>query len=391
LLESEVAVIGGGIIGTSIAYFLAKEGKKVILLERGHLACEASGACDGLIMLQTKSPGVQLDLAIKSVKMYNELAEELDHPIEYQRKGGMIVIERDEELETMRRFVHSRRQAGLDIDILKSEEARKLEPALSSHIAGATYCSSEGQVNPIYMTFAFAMAAKKFGAKIHTGTEVLSIGMDDGRIRSVSTNLSEVKTNLVVNAAGAYAPFVGLMAGMTIPIKPRRGQLVVTERSPPLIKRGLLDAKYILSKSSSDIPNAGVDTIDRLSGGLALEQTATGNVIIGSTREFVGYNKATTLDGITAIVKHSTRIVPGLKRLCAIRAFAGLRPYTPDKLPVIDLLDYPEGFVIAAGHEGDGIALAPVTGKIVAESILTGRVDPSLQALSLNRFEKGDR
>ena len=391
MLETEVAVVGGGIIGTSIAYFLAKEGKKVVLLERDHLACEASGACDGLIMLQTKSPGVQLDLAIKSVKMFDELAGELDYPIEYQRRGGMIVVERDEELETMRRFVHSRRQAGLDVDILGNEEARRLEPALSSHIAGATYCSSEGQVNPIYMTFAFAMAAKKLGARICTGTEVLSIGMDDGRIRSVSTNLSDVKTDLVVNAAGAYAPLIGLMAGMTIPIEPRRGQLVVTERSPPLIGRGLLDARYILSKSSSDTPSAGADTIDRLSGGLALEQTATGNVIIGSTREFVGYNKETTPDGITAIVKHSTRIVPRLKTLCAIRAFAGLRPYTPDKLPIIDLLDRPEGFLIAAGHEGDGIALAPITGKIVAESILAGKVDASLQALRLHRFKEDDQ
>jgi sarcosine oxidase subunit beta len=130
------------------------------------------------------------------------------------------------------------------------------------------------------------------------------------------------------------------------------------------------------------------DELDKLSGGLAVEQTESGNVLIGSTREFVGYDKGVTIEGITAMIRRSTRIIPRLRQLFAIRAFAGLRPYTPDGLPIMDMVNNLESFVIAAGHEGDGIALSPITGKTVAEMITEGKVDPSLNSFSLGRFEK---
>lgn len=388
MLESDVAVIGGGVIGASIAYYLSKENRKVVLLEKDQLACEASGACDGFITLQTKRPGIQLDLAIKSRKMFGGLTEELGRSIEYRKSGSMIVIEEESQLDLMEKFVDSQRQAGLDVNIVDNKEARRLEPALSEHIAGASYCPSDGLVNPMLLTIAFALAAEKHGAKICTGTEVSSIKVEGGKIRSLRTNLSEVKTNVVVNAAGIYASFVGAMVGINIPIKPRRGQLVVTQPSPLFIRSGLNDARYLLTKLWPDQVRGSEDELDKLSGGLAVEQTESGNVLIGSTREFVGYDKGVTIEGITAMIRRSTRIIPRLRQLFAIRAFAGLRPYTPDGLPIMDMVNNLEGFVIAAGHEGDGIALSPITGKTVAEMITEGKVDPSLNSFSLGRFEK---
>lgn len=388
MIESEVAVIGGGVIGASIAYYLSKESKKVVLLEKNQLASEASGACDGFITLQTKRPGIQLELALKSRKMFNELVEELGRPVEYRKAGSMIVIEEESQFDLMEKFMKNQRQAGLDVDIVDNEEARRLEPGLSEHIAGASYCPSDGLVNPMLLTIAFALAAERQGARICTGTEVLSVRSEGGKIRSVVTNLCEVKTSTVVNAAGIYAPLIGEMVDVNIPIKPRRGQLVVTEPSPQFIRSGLNDARYLLTKLWPDQIRGSEDELDKLSGGLAVEQTESGNVLMGSTREFVGCDKGVTVEGITAMIRRSTRIIPRLKQLYAIRAFAGLRPYTPDGLPVLDTLKDPEGFVIAAGHEGDGIALSPITGKIVTEIITDGKVDPSLKAFSLERFGK---
>ena len=389
MLESEVTVIGGGVIGTSIAYYLSREKREVVLLEKDHLASEASGACDGFIALQTKRSGPYLDLALKSAEMFDKLTEELGTTIEHRKEGGMIVIEEGSQLDLMEKFVHSQRQAGLDVDMLGCEEAQKLEPALSNHIAGATYCPHDSLVNPMLLTFAFALAAKRRGARICTGTEVLSIKTERNRIKSVVTNVFELKTKTVVNAAGVFAPSIGAMVGISVPIKPRRGQIVVTEPSPRFINRGLNDAKYLLAKLYPDLIGGSEDELDRLTGGLAVEQTDPGNILLGSTREFVGYDKSITIEGITAIVRRSTRIIPRLKQLCAIRAFAGLRPYTPDGLPIVDSLDSPEGFVIASGHEGDGIALSPITGKTVAELIIDGKPDPMLRTFALNRFKEG--
>ncbi|MCJ7505289.1 FAD-binding oxidoreductase [Candidatus Bathyarchaeota archaeon] len=388
MLETEIAVIGGGVIGTSIAYYLAKEGKKVALLERDHLASETSGACDGNIFLQTKRPGIGLDLAMKSARMFEGLEEELGYRIEYKKNGGMVIIEEEGQFEVMEKFVQAQRQSGLDVEILGNEAARKVEPALAEHIAGATWSRSDGNVNPMFLTFAFGLAAKRLGAKICTGAEVISIKTESGRIRSIVTKQSEVKTKVVINAAGSYAPLIGAMVGVNIPIKPRRGQLVVTEPCPKFITSALSDAKYVLVKLAPHLVKSGDDDASRLGVGLALEQTATGNVIIGGTREFVGYDKRTTIEGVTAMVRHTSRMMPRLRQLCVIRAFSGLRPYTPDGLPIIDSLDNPEGFVIAAGHEGDGIALAPMTGKIVAKLVTEGKLSSEMKAFALSRFEK---
>jgi len=367
-MTTDVVVIGGGAIGTSIAYHLAKRNINVTLVERDDIASGTSGACDGFVFLQSKKPGIHLRMALESARMMEQLSATLQRDIEYEKNGGMIVVRSPEDMPEMRKLVERQRKIGLEVHLLDSREAREMEPCLSSGIAGATYSPVDAQVNPMSLCLALAEAAEKLGAKILTRTEVTDISAANGKVNGVVTSSGVIKANAVVNAAGAYAPIIGRMAGVELPIKPRRGQILVTESVPRMLNRVMICSRYITSKFGSNREQ------NPLGVGLALEQTQAGTILIGSTREFVGYNLSVTPEGIRAVLKHASSIVPAIAELNIIRTFAGLRPYTPDGMPILGKIGGFEGFITAAGHEGDGIALSPITGFLIAELITTGKM-----------------
>ncbi|MFQ6040027.1 MAG: NAD(P)/FAD-dependent oxidoreductase, partial [Candidatus Poribacteria bacterium] len=262
-------------------------------------------------------------------------------------------------------------------------------------------------------------AAKRLGAQILTDTEVTSIAVNSGKVEGVQTNIGKIAAEVVINAAGVYAPFIGRMVGVEIPIVPRRGQILVTEPLPPLINSIMLCACYIVAKFKMGSGNvekqkdkrrvlqlSGDDWNDgrmeelhsakeldanckrrnervekqegkdpnfirdaQLGVGTVLEQHHASNLLIGSTREFVGYDRRVTIEGMRAVARHAKNILPILRDVHIIRSFAGLRPYTSDGLPFIGYIGGPEGFLVAVGHEGDGIALAPITGKLMADCV----------------------
>nr|AGF93395.1 FAD dependent oxidoreductase [uncultured organism] len=251
---------------------------------------------------------------------------------------------------------------------------------------GAVYCKEDSQINPLNTTLAFAHHAQKQGACIIRNTSVEDIEIKKGEIRAVKTEKGKIAAEKVINTAGAWAPKISKMAGIDIPIKPRRGQLLVSEEMPELIKGTLLDAKYITSKYSTNPENKEGE----MGVGLSLTQTQAGNLLIGGCRQFSGYNKSTSYYAFQAIMKNAVKMIPFLKEINIIRSFAGLRPYTPDGKPILGKVPGIKGLYIAAGHEGDGIALAPVTGKIISQIIAgeaTG-IKPEIfkENLSLKRF-----
>ena len=380
-------IIGGGVMGTSIAYHLAKRGKHVVLIEKNDLAAGASGSCDQQIILQSKNPGVHLKLALASAELYQDIEKELDHDIEYTHSGGMILIETQEEMQVMQDFVERQRQTGLQVEILSREDAVKLQPGLAEHIVGATYSSQDAEVNPMEVTLAFAKAAKKLGTEVLLETEVTGLIINGTIVEGVITEKGKFYADTVINAAGAWAPQIGRMAGVNIPIIPRRGQIAITEPCAPFLKRVMLSAQYIVAKYHPEIVNNASSRAMQLGVGLALSQTKKGNILIGATREFVGYDTRVTYDGMREILKNAARLVPPLKEINVIRVMAGLRPYTPDGLPLLGWVDGLEGFFMAAGHEGDGIALSPVTGKVVSDLICDGSTFVDMMPFDPNRFE----
>lgn len=386
--SSEVLIIGGGVIGTSIAYYLTKFGIKPTLLESKDICAGTSGACDKAISMQSKNPGLHLDLALESSAMFEGLGEELAADIEYHRCGGMIAIENARQLAIMEKFVERQKSHGLPVDIIGIDEARRRQPALSPTLVGSTYSPADADVSPLKLTFAFARAARRGGADLRTGTTVKELLVKKGRVEGVVTDAGSFRADFTINATGVWAPAIGRMAGLEIPIKPRRGQIIVTEAMPPLINGELWSARYIVAKHNPEMIREEDPQAADLGVGMSIGQTQEGTLLIGGTREFAGYEPLTTPEGTNAILRHVANILPALKKVHVIRTFAGLRPYTPDGMPILGPVDGLAGLVMAAGHEGDGIALAPITGRMVAEYIADGKVRDAMGKLSLSRFKK---
>ncbi len=367
--NAEVVVVGGGIIGTSVAYFAAKRGFKVTVLERSSLASGASGACDGTLFLQTKNPGPHLEMALKSLALYHVLKDELGYNVEFEPRGGMCLIENEEQAVLMRRTLELQRQSGLKVELLDIKQAREIEPLLGEHLWGATYCSEDMQANPLLVTRAFASAARRFGAEVRLGVSVTDLLVEGGRVRGVQTDKGPVHGDYVVNAAAVWAPMLTKKYGYEPPIVPRRGQLLVTEPLPPnTVRHLLLCACYLTAKHHPELLDME-QRQHRLGVGLIVEQTVSGSLLLGSTREFVGFDRQTTQDGIAAIAEHIYASMPALGRFNVVRTFAGLRPRTPDGMPILGPVEALPGLLMAAGHEGDGIALAPITGEILANHL----------------------
>jgi sarcosine oxidase subunit beta len=294
----------------------------------------------------------------------------------------MCLIESEAELAAMRLFVEEQRRSGLDVELIQGDEARRREPCLSEKVIAATYSALDSQVNPYALTFAFLRAATTAGARILTGEAVTGIEWAAGKTTGVITDNGRISAPVVVNAAGALAADVGRMAGLEVPITPRRGQILVTAAVPPLIRHCLISAQYVAAKFKPELAEKG-------GMGFSLEQADNGNILIGSTREFVGFDRRTTFTGIRTIAGRIAPVIPALQRVPVIRTFGGLRPYTPDGLPILGKVTGLEGFIMAAGHEGDGIALSAITGELIADLIAFGRTRFPLDAFRLERFQEG--
>lgn len=385
-MKADIVIIGGGVIGTSIAYNLAKRKKKVILAEKYDHAAGASGSCDQHIILQSKNPGIHLEVALASAEMYKTLEQELDAVVDYHQDGGMILIENEDEMKVMVDFVARQKKIGLDVEILDRKDAAKRQRGLAEHLVGATYSPQDAHIDPFKMNLAFARAARKLGAEILLETEVTGIIMNGDKVAGVKTNKGDIFADLVINAAGAWAPLIGDTIGLKIPIKPRRGQIIITEPVPNYIIGDILSAQYIVAKYNPDLLAKSSSKAAQLGVGLAVSQTVKGNILIGATREFVGYDVSNTREGIKEVLKNAARLIPGLQQMNFIRIMSGLRPYTSDGLPLIGHVKGMEGLFMAAGHEGDGIALSPVTGRIVADLICDGRTFMDVSAFDANRF-----
>ena len=384
--EAEVIIVGGGIMGISICYYLTKMGKKTILLEGSDLGSGASGACDQNIFIQSKNDTEDINLALKSKEIYENLAAELsqeDADIEYEQKGGLILIEDEEDLEYMTQRVKSQKRAGLEVEILDRDKIFEIYPqipSLSSHVIAAAYCHDDAHVNTFKYIFALARKIEEQGGKIYLHTPVKDIVCKNGEIIGVATSRGYFTAKNVVNACGPYAPCLSAKIQHELSIKPRKGQIVVTQPLPEIVRGGVLSTKYLTAKHhvkeeqefETDETDEDMNSKNKAQG-LSFSQTKKGNLLIGATREFVGYDTSVSREGLQRILANAASIFPFLKKVDFIRAFSGLRPYSETGKPLIGKAGELEGYYICAGHEGDGISMAPITGKTMAE-LICGRL-----------------
>jgi sarcosine oxidase subunit beta len=223
------------------------------------------------------------------------------------------------------------------------------------------------------------------GARVLTHRAVTDIRLDaDGCVERVVTEKEEIVTKRVVNAAGAWAPEIGKRVGLDIPIRPRQGQMLVAERTFPVARRKVMEFGYMMAKFYT----RNVTTeMEKYGVALVFEPTGAANFLIGSSRRFVGMDTSCHIGVLRAMAQRAIRFFPVIKDIKIIRSYAGLRPFTPDHLPIISETVVP-GFYVAAGHEGDGIGLSLITGKLIAQMICGEQPAVTIEPLKLNRFKQ---
>ncbi|CAI8813576.1 D-hydroxyproline dehydrogenase subunit beta [Brevibacillus sp. IT-7CA2] len=386
--HAQIAVIGGGIIGAAIAYYAAKAGLDVVVLEKGELASGTSSRCDGNILAIDKDPGFDSQMSLKSQMLVDQLSLELDQTFEYRAPGSVLVCESEAEMEAAHEWVRRQKEAGLPFRMLDRADIRQESPYFADDLLGGLECATDSTVNPYMLTFALFEGAKKHGARIMRRTEVRSLRRDQATgTFHIGLGTGSMTAKQVVNAAGVWAPVIGKMVGVDIPIVPRKGHLIVASRQMPVGVRKVMEFGYLISKFG------GVRQVDeeteKYGVALVFEPTESQNFLIGSSRQFVGFDTRIDLNVVRCMARRALRFYPKIADFAIIRTYCGLRPWTEDHLPIISRVEEVPGYFIAAGHEGDGISLAAVTGKLVSEMLVdqTDTIIPT-EPLCLERFTK---
>jgi glycine/D-amino acid oxidase-like deaminating enzyme len=375
----EVAVIGAGIVGAACALFLARSGARVELFERAFPGAGSSGAGEGNILAWDKELERELPLALRSAALWPELAAELAPDIEYDRKGSIVVTETEAELQAAVERAAVLAPLGVPSAPLSGAELRAEEPLSAPDLPGGVFYPDDAQVEPRLATAALVRRAVADGARLRAGVGVQAIERDAaGCAVALATSAGRVPVGAVVVAAGAWTTALLERCGLAVPIEPRKGQILVLERSAAPVRRKLNEAGYLSAVESAQ---------ERLLVAMVVESTRSGTTLIGSSRELVGFDRTVDVAVAAAMARRALRFFPRLSELAVIRTYAGLRPFTPDHLPLIGPLPGAENVCVASGHEGAGIGLAPATGELIA-AWHAGRRPPELAGFAPGRFAK---
>ncbi|HDR7686970.1 NAD(P)/FAD-dependent oxidoreductase [Bacillus toyonensis] len=380
----DVLIIGGGIIGCSIAYYTSKYGRDVTIIEKGEFVSGTSSRCDGNILAIDKDPGFDSQMSLVSQKLVTDLSEELEHSFEYRAPGSILVCESDEEMEAAQQWVNRQKDAGLPFRMLDRQDIREESPFFADDLLGGLECATDSTVNPYLLAFSLLAESKKMGAKAINHTEVKEMKRDIDGSFIVETTSGMFTAKQVVNAAGVWAPKIGQMLDVNIPIEPRKGHIIVASRQQHVGCRKVMEFGYLISKFGG---KRKVDALTEKYGvALVFEPTESQNFLIGSSREFVGFQTRINNEVIKCIANRAIRFYPKMADMMVIRSYAGLRPWTEDHLPIISRVDHIPNYYIAAGHEGDGISLAAVTGKVIEELLNEKETIIPIEPLRLSRF-----
>ncbi|MEJ2219846.1 MAG: FAD-dependent oxidoreductase [Desulfobacterales bacterium] len=386
--SADVVVIGGGVVGTAITYFLARNNIDAILVEKGAITAGTSGRGEGDVLVCDKTPGFDSRLTRLSQDLFPQIANELDYDIGWTQKGSLLAIENEAEMEAAKTLCSQMAAEGLPVRILDKYEVHEDEPYLAPDIVGGLETDCDGSLNPMALAYGLVNGAKKLGAKVLTHRAVTGIGLDaNGGVERVVTAGEEIFTRRVVNAAGVWAAEIGKLVGLDIPIKPRQGQMLVAERTFPVARRKVMEFGYMMAKfDSQGYTRQVTPEMKKYGVALVFEPTEAQNFLIGSSRRFVDMDTSCHIDVLRAMAQRAIRFFPVIKDIKVIRSYAGLRPFTPDHLPIISETEVP-GFYVAAGHEGDGIGLSLITGKLISQMICDEEPAVPIDVLKLSRFK----
>jgi glycine/D-amino acid oxidase-like deaminating enzyme len=382
--SADVVVIGAGIVGAACAYYAARAGLSVCVLDRGPLAGGTTGAGEGNLLVSDKPPGPELQLALLSNRLWRELGAAqwrrgcVADRIELDAKGGLVVADSDAGLARLVELAARQRAAGVAAADVPSGDLPDYEPNIAAGLAGAVHYPQDMQVQPMLATAVLLRLARDAGATVLANTEVTGLLRDGARVTGVRTGARTVLADAVVNAAGTWAGEIASLAGVSLPVAPRRGFVLVTEPLAQLVRHKVYLADYVADVASDSAA---------LQSSPVVEGTPSGTVLVGATRERVGFDRTPSPDAVRALATGAVRLFPFLAGVSALRVYRGFRPYCPDHLPVIGPDSRAPGLWHAAGHEGAGIGLAPATGHLIGQALLGGTTDLPLAPYRPERFD----
>ncbi len=379
---ASVVIVGGGVIGMGVARALALRGcRDVLLIERGSLGTESSSAAAGMLAPQAEADCADdfFRLACRSRDMYAAfsaaLLDETGIDIELETTGTLyLAFSEGDETELKQRF-EWQTKAGLPLETMDGDDARRLEPAISPHARAALKFPLDMQVENRRLISALAASTNKLGVRLTTGTTVTALKTDYRGVAGVETSHGFVGTNVVVIAGGAWTSSLGLTAisgrassDKTLPnlrIEPVRGQMLCFEVNPQIARHVIYSSRgYVVPRRD-------------------------GRLLAGSTTEQAGFEKRVTAEGVSSILSAAMEISHQIGVLPIRSSWAGLRPRAADGLPVLGQYAEIDGLFYATGHYRNGILLAPITGELIAGAIIDQVAPTAISSFSPDRFDTG--
>jgi glycine oxidase len=371
--NSDVLIIGGGVIGMCIARELKKRGvEKVTLLERGKLGAEASSAAAGMLTVQADATEHDefFDLCHQARGLYENFAAEIKDEsgidIELETSGTLSVAFGEADSARLEKIFAWQNAAGYAVEKLSAAEVLKLEPAISPAIRGGLYFPRDAQVENRLLVKALGASLRHYGVEIRENTAAESLSRENGKITGAETDTESFAAPVVVLATGAWTSLIKFESGSSLSFEvfPVRGQMLSYLPGQKLLKRVVMSADGYL--------------VPRLDG----------RILAGATVENAGFEKIVTTEGIHFLLQTAEEIMPGLKSLVVSEEWAGLRPCSADSLPILGKHFGAEGLFVATAHYRNGILLAPLTGKLVAEEITAGVAKYNTEKFGVRRLVK---
>ncbi|WBB68238.1 FAD-binding oxidoreductase [Micromonospora sp. WMMD812] len=377
-MSVDLVVVGAGVVGAASAYFAARAGLRVLVVDRGAIAGGTSSAGEGNLLVSDKEAGPELDLALYSQRIWREDLAAHAERWEFEPKGGLVVAASEQSVASLRALTVHQRRCGVEVCDVARAELRDYEPHLSPRLAGGAFYPQDAQVQPMLVAAHLLRLARERGTRVRTNTEVTGFLRDGDRVTGVRTPDGDIPAGAVLNATGTWAGALAGLAGVRVPVLPRRGFILVTQPMPPrIIRHKVYAAEYVGDVASSD---AALQTSP------VVEGTASGTVLIGASRERVGFDRTVSASAIGALAAKAIALFPMLRDVRAIRTYLGFRPYCPDHLPVIGADPRAPGLWHACGHEGAGVGLSAGTGKLIAQALVGERTDLDLTPFAPDRF-----
>jgi sarcosine oxidase subunit beta len=383
----DVVVIGAGIVGSAAAYYLTLAGLRTLVIDRGGASNGSSSGCMGHLMLMS-APECMYHLSRRSLELWRQFHRDVGG-FEMLNCGCLWLGESEEDMPTLQKIHDEIASFGDEGQLLTTSELLRREPALAPDLVGAYFYPKDSVIFPMQATAALLGAIVRQGGAVQYDTNVLGLRRStDGSVCSVITDAGEIETGVVVNAAGVWLPDITVMAGLPrAPIFPRRGDLAITMPQDQRVKTQMVEVAYLRTATGkAKDPEDGEP--DEGACALNLQPQGNGTLLVGSTRQFAGYDRRVNMRLLRASFERASRFVPSIQDLQIVRTWAGLRPYTRDKVPIIGPASSVPGLFVSGGHEGLGITLSMASGELIAQSVRGEPTTQSMEPFLLDRFSE---